>query len=214
MRWRSFTWFLLSVLCFVGAIYFWRLGDEWAAKKSTPPSAQSTNRDGPGQASPDRPHTQAAIKLLSDQQTIRPDKKNRFRYRLTNTQRKIGELSHVDHAILLENALLDTDQNPDLIIPSHLRTKGAPGTYIVQSRSALDDSFRARLKNAGGEIISYIPNNAYLVRISEQGADALRADAQAVIAYEPYFKLKSSLLRLAVNQEQLPDDIALHVLLL
>src|SRR2546426_1069172 len=48
MRWRPFTWFLLSVFCFVAAAFFWRLGDEWAAKKAASrPSSQTTNESVP-----------------------------------------------------------------------------------------------------------------------------------------------------------------------
>src|SRR6266436_9297140 len=48
MRWRPFTWFLLSVFCFVAAAFFWRLGDEWAAKKAASrPGSQATNQSLP-----------------------------------------------------------------------------------------------------------------------------------------------------------------------
>ena len=48
MRWRPFTWFLLSVFCFVAAAFFWRLGDEWAAKKAgSRPGSQATNESLP-----------------------------------------------------------------------------------------------------------------------------------------------------------------------
>ena len=71
------------------------------------------------------------------------------------------------------------------------------------------------LQAAGATIVSYIPNNAFLVRASAAVAQQLSADpqTQAVLPYEPYYKLKPSLLKLAVAQAPLPDDSALNVLL-
>ena len=61
----------------------------------------------------------------------------------------------------------------------------------MQARGRIDDAFRAALKDAGAEIISYIPNNAYLVRASSGVAQNLGAGpAQSVLPFEPYYKLK------------------------
>src|SRR5437763_666085 len=38
MRWRPLTWLLLSAACFLGAAYFWRLGNEWRAQRTAVPS--------------------------------------------------------------------------------------------------------------------------------------------------------------------------------
>src|SRR5436190_22906748 len=41
-RWRPLTWFLLSLACFVAAVYFWQLGDKWQAEKiAKKPAAQA-----------------------------------------------------------------------------------------------------------------------------------------------------------------------------
>ena len=120
----------------------------------------------------------------------------------------LGQLVRSPAAILLENALLDTAQPLALPIPDHLRAQGDPGAYVVQSRAPLDDAFRARLRAAGAVIVAYIPNQAYLVRASQAVAQQLQADpqTQAVLPYEPYFKLKPPLLALAVEQQPLPDN--------
>ena len=119
-----------------------------------------------------------------------------------------------DRALLLENALLDTAQ-PAPAIPAHLRAQGDPGSYLVQARGQIDDAFRSMLKTAGATVVSYIPNNAYLVRASAAMAGQLQADprTQAVLPYEPYYKLKPSLLRLAVRQQSLPEGSVLNLLL-
>ena len=138
---------------------------------------------------------------------------NRFALRLSNTTTPLRQLQRSDQAILLENALLDTTR-PAPAIPDHLRAQGDPGSYLVQARGPIDNAFRSLLQAAGATIVSYIPNNAYLVRASAAVAQQLSADpqTQAVLPYEPYYKLKPSLLRLAVAQEPLPDDSALNVL--
>ena len=131
---------------------------------------------------------------------------NRAAYRLSNTTKSIAELTGVKHAILLGNAFIDTDAPLDLKIPAHLRAKGEPGAYIVQARGVIDARFRSLLTSAGAQVVSYIPNNAYLVRLTAGGAGLLSANAlvQAVLPYEPYYKLPSSLLGLAVEQQALP----------
>ena len=69
------------------------------------------------------------------------------------------------------------------------------------------------LAQAGATIVSYIPNDAYLVRASASVAGMLGANplVQAVVPYEPYYKIQSSLLHPAVSQMQLPDDAALNL---
>jgi subtilisin family serine protease/subtilisin-like proprotein convertase family protein len=135
--------------------------------------------------------------------------------RLSNTPASLSQLLRRPTAILLENALLDTAQPAGLSIPDHLRAHGDPGAYMVQSRVPLDDAFRARLSAAGADIVAYIPNQAYLVRASQAIAQQLQADprTQAVLPYEPYFKLKPPLLALAVEQQPLPENSTLNVLL-
>ena len=139
---------------------------------------------------------------------------NQFALRLSNTSAPIGQLQRNDQAILLENALLDTTQ-PVPSIPNHLRAQGDPGSYLVQSRGPINDTFRSLLQAAGATIVSYIPNNAYLVRASAAVARQLKAapQTQAVLPYEPYYKLKLSLLKLAVAQDPLPANTVLNVLL-
>ena len=80
--------------------------------------------------------------------------------RLTNTAKSIGQLVNDPHAILLQNAFLDTSKPLNLSIPEKLRLKGDPGAYIVQARGSINNAFRALVTGAGGRITSYIPNDA------------------------------------------------------
>ncbi|MEI7533461.1 MAG: S8 family serine peptidase, partial [Verrucomicrobiae bacterium] len=132
-------------------------------------------------------------------------KTNRLAYRLSNTTKSIGQLASDRHAILLDNALIQTDAKMDLKIPAHLRATGEPGAYIVQSHGVIDGAFRAALAEVGAKTVSYIPNNALLVQLTAASAAALKGNSlvQAVLPYDPYFKVQSSLLGLAVKQQPL-----------
>ena len=119
----------------------------------------------------------------------------RLKYRLSNTTESVGQLTHNPHALLLENALIDASRPLDFPIPDALKSQGDPGTYIVQARGPINDAFRSALRDAGAEVVSYIPNNAYLVRLTAGGARELSGVAQAVIPFEPYYKLDMGLLK-------------------
>ena len=136
---------------------------------------------------------------------------NPFPLRLANTTKTIGELERHQHAILLENAFIDTDLKQTLKIPTQLHHNDDPGAYIVQARRTADAEFRSLLSWAGAQVVSYIPNNAYLVRISASGAGSLAGSplVQAVLPYEPYYKVQTSLLQLAVDQKPLPGGTVL-----
>jgi subtilisin-like proprotein convertase family protein/sugar lactone lactonase YvrE len=131
---------------------------------------------------------------------------NRLALRLANTAKSVGELSRAPHAVLLENAFVDTEKKIDFSIPKNLSAAGDPGAWIVQARGKVDAAFRAALTVAGAKEISYIPNNALLVRAAAGAADSLRGSplVQAVLPYEPYYKVQPSLLAKAVAGENLP----------
>ena len=122
-------------------------------------------------------------------------KTNLFALRLSNTTLSLDQLMGDRHAILLENALIDTASPLNLGIPKNLRSQGDPGAYIVQARGPIDAAFRAMLARAGAEIVSYIPNNAYLVRAPAGASGGLAGNplTQSVIPYEPYYKISSSM---------------------
>jgi autotransporter-associated beta strand protein len=223
MRPRPILWLLISLLCFGGAWYFWRWGERRAAPKPAPAAPAPATPAAPGPSSAAAaPQTVSfastapmplLTRLPAGATAPAPAPLGRFPYRLSNTSKSAGQLLRDDHAILLENALVDTAQPLALGIPPHLRAEGDPGTYIVQARGPLDDAFRARLRTAGASIVAYIPNNAYLVRASAAVARSLAGDAQAVLPYEPYYKLKGALLKTAVKQWPLPEEAGLNLVL-
>jgi alpha-tubulin suppressor-like RCC1 family protein/subtilisin-like proprotein convertase family protein len=140
-------------------------------------------------------------------------KTNRFAWRLHNTDKTIGQLQHDPHAILLENAFIDTSAKFNLNIPKNLQSPGDPGAYIVQARGTITPPFKAMLAMNGATVISYIPNNAYLVRATEAVASELMANTlvRDVIAYEPYYKVQAPLLTMA--DQPLPQSQQLNLAL-
>lgn len=218
MRPRPIIWLLISLLCLGGAAYFWHLGDQWAAEKAapganpvpavTPPArARATTNSSTISAST------APMVLLSQPASPKTNAVNLLVHRLSNTTKTLGQLLRNDHAILLENALLDTARPPGLSVPENLRATVEPGSYIVQARGPVNDAFRAALAAAGATVISYIPNNAYLVRASAASAQQLAGNAQtqAVLPYEPAYKLKATLFSLAMEEKPLPPGAALNL---
>ncbi|MGH7980661.1 MAG: S8 family serine peptidase, partial [Limisphaerales bacterium] len=136
---------------------------------------------------------------------------NKFAWRLSNTTNSLSRLIHDPHAILLDNAFIETDSKLNLSIPKTLRAQSDPGAYLAQARGPVSPAFRAALAAAGAKIVSYIPNNAYLVRASEAVADELIGNplVQDVIPYEPYYKVQAPLLPMA--DESLPPQEQLNL---
>src|SRR5882724_1112627 len=210
-RWHPLKWLLLSLACLVAVFCVWRLGEKRQAQKPAAPAAPGVDTA----ANPANPAANPPVRMQST--TVKPastapivdlhpnatnnavvKRTNAFPYRLSNTTQGVGELSKNRHAILLENALIDSDNSQALTIPDSLKSHGDPGAYIVQSHGPVTDSFRAHLTDAGATIVSYIPNNAYLVRASAGTAQLLAQNA-TVTPWEPYFKVKAGLMPMALK---------------
>ena len=142
-------------------------------------------------------------------------KEDPFPFRLRNTDAPIGDLVRNETAVLLRNAFIDTALGQALSIPDDLRAEGDPLTYIAQSRGPATAAFRRHIGASGGTIISYIPNNAYLVRMDAGGAARLANwhGTQSVLPFEPYYKLETKLLEMALTGQPLPEGALLNVVL-
>ena len=235
MRSRPTFWILLGLLCVAGAWFFWpRAGNQVAEKNSAAQNNSAATTPGAATATPavTAPNNFTSLTVAAAARAAA--RTNEFAYRLSNTSASLASLMNDRHAILLENALIDTRLPLNFSIPKQLQSTGDPGSYIVLEKAPVDTEFRKLLAGAGAEIISYIPNNAYLVRVSAGGAGRLSASPQtaSVIPYEPYYKISSSvplgtkqamasaapsrnsrrqpsLLELAVRQKPLPSGTIL-----
>jgi subtilisin-like proprotein convertase family protein len=210
MHFRTRTWFIISLLCFLAALVFLRLGERKAARDRAAreaAAAAGTNAPTPGAAAV------PGVGAGKTNAAVTPT--NAFPYRLSNTQKTVDELLRSEQALLLRNAHFDSASPINPPIPAHLRASGDPGAYVVQSRGPLTDGYRSLLRQAGAEIVAYVPNNAYLVRASEAAAQQLRAapQTQTVLPWEPYYKLDDKLLPLAVEQKPLPPNAQINLLL-
>jgi subtilisin-like proprotein convertase family protein len=234
MRFESRTWFLLSLLLFAAAIYFWKRGNEYESRKHKPlppirenastnrPAASAGSKTTPfqflsrsalGTGQGNQSAAQASVAAHPANPAPAPALVLRPGHVLSNTGLSVNQLARTDSAILLRNAFIDTAQGTNLPIPAHLLAEGDPGSYIVQAHGPIQQAFRDQLREAGATVVSYIPNNAYLVQVSAQGAQQLagQPETQAVLPYEPYYKLDTKLLALAVDQKPLGADQWLRV---
>jgi len=123
----------------------------------------------------------------------------------------MANLIRNDRALLLRNALIDTASGEPLAIPASLRSGEAVEAYLVQSQGPITKAFQDQLVQAGATVVSYVPNNALLVRASPEVADRLAVSptTAAIVPLEPYFKLTPGLLALALAEAPLPDGLSL-----
>src|SRR3984957_9321558 len=206
MRQRPLFWLALSLLFLAAGVFFWRLGNSQqaahdAAARAKAAAATKVATATPGTASGgNAPATNASAAP-----------KTRYPYRLANTDKTPKQLLNDNRAVILLNALIDTSRPLNLPIPDRLRAPKDNGTYIVQARGTTDANFRAALSAANATVISYVPNNAWLVRVSDSGAQALSANplTQSVLPFEPYYKLEPSLLKAAMEKTDYSAGLSL-----
>ncbi|HVU08754.1 MAG TPA: S8 family serine peptidase [Verrucomicrobiae bacterium] len=211
MKTRALLWILLCLLCVAGAWLIWQqAGHRPAARPFI--SREPVHTVHPVSTAP-KFLTASNTTTNPVKSATGPAKKDKFANRLHNTNKSLDELIQDDKAILLANALIDTRNPLNFSIPKNLQPTGDPGAYIVQSRQPLNNAFRAMLAAAGATIVSYIPNNAYLVNVTSGGAQTIAGDpmTQAVVPYAPYYKFQGPLPDWAVDQKPLPMDALLNV---
>lgn len=205
---RPIVWVTVLLLGAVGALCVWQFSRRPAtgpASASANPAGASTSaRPAVAAIQPAAPNTAAPVVAAATNGIAR--------FRLSNTTEAYGRLLQRNSALVLENACWDTTKPLDLNIPAHLRAEGDPGSYIVKAAGPADAAFQAQLRAAGLRLISYIPHNAWLVRGSQAQVGALTGVA-AVVPFEPYFKVRSALLPLAVEQRPIPAGTYLNLLL-
>lgn len=82
-------------------------------------------------------------------------------------------------------------------VAAELRCGEEHGLWIVQFMSTPTEAGRSAIVDGGGEVIGYLPDNAYVVRMQPIEAAALRGGAEVrwVGPYHPAFRLQPELLR-------------------
>jgi subtilisin-like proprotein convertase family protein len=183
MRLKPSIWWAISILLFAASAYFWNVGE----KKRVADHAAHQQKHLPLlKAVPQVPP--AASVAAAATQTNAATKTAPHSYRVSNTTAPLAQMQRNNHAILLRNALIDTTKPIDsLNIPEKWRAKGEPGSYIVQLDHPLDKAFYDSIKAAGATFVSYIPNNAALIKADADVAKKLPYATQ--LAYQPYYKV-------------------------
>lgn len=117
--------------------------------------------------------------------------------------------------ILLRYAEFDpADFGPG--VPEVLRSRADGGAYIVQLHSVSTPEAVAALRAAGAQVGRFLPENAYIVRMSAADADAVRGlDAVRWVGpYHPAYKLDEPLLQAIVlgQGEDSPSRYSIQLL--
>ena len=80
-------------------------------------------------------------------------------------------------------------------LPAALRESSTPSTatrtYLVYFGDAAPAEARATIEKAGGHVVSYVPDNAYIVRTSPQAGFALDSREAWVGNFQPAYKLSA-----------------------
>jgi len=220
---KSRNWFVAGLLLLLGAALLLREGERRRAREqaagtnTAPPAVSLWERFTrlPSALTGRRPAAQPAAPVASTAQVKALSDDPHLPFRVRNTAKPDAELFRSDTAVLLRNALVETREPVRLNIPPHLRAQGDPGSWLVQARGSIDGKFREVLSGAGAEIVSYVPNNTYLVRASAAVAQQLRVAPRvhSVLPFEPFYKLDMQLLPLAVRQEPMPAGRWLNLVL-
>src|SRR5437867_1636788 len=117
MRLTSRTWYLLSLLFFVAAVWFWLRGNEEVAKrnaamkKAAPqsnalPPLKSTAVAQVTQSLPTTSGPSPVGAAGTTTTTATAAARDRFPYRLRNTDQSLDRLGLSDTAVLLDNAFI------------------------------------------------------------------------------------------------------------
>ena len=166
MRLESRTWFLLSLIFLMGAVYFWLRGNEYEAQKrrSQPPVRKENARTNDPNTNAAGQHGFQLLSQISTLQATTPTsaagnsgqpgtspvtpptsaKTNAFPHRLTNTGKPLRQLVRDDRAILMRNAFIDTAEGINLAIPNRSGRKGIRAA-ILSRRAA-----RSKPRSASG----------------------------------------------------------------
>ncbi len=233
-RLSSGTWFLISLMLLAMGVLFWQYGDRLRSRHDVPaqqPDIVITN----GQvrlpnlgAAKHQLATRLSTQTLkedfakSTQGGVKPDSQGalapdpRFPYRLRNTLAAAGELSKRDSAIMLQNALIDSESVVPIVVPEHLRAAADTRSYLLQSVGPFDAVFdSASLDELNIQKVAYVPHNAWIVRMDPGMAKRLeRLPGTAMVRpFDPYFKLNGQLLEFAVQEAQIPGRVPLQLTL-
>lgn len=117
------------------------------------------------------------------------------------------------HALVLRAALIDTAlaraQGASIQVPDELKADEQQDLYIAQMDHVVSGADRAMLESLGAEILHYVPNRAFAIRVSAEDASAIqsRADVVWVEPYHPYYRVHPALRDVLTSGSSEPVDV-------
>jgi serine protease AprX len=98
-----------------------------------------------------------------------------------------------------------------LEIPAALRSGREQGLWIVQFAGAPTQAGRDAIARVGGKVLRYLPDHAYIVKLTAGAVDAVRAQTgiRWVGAYHPFYRLEPALI--AGNTIADPAPVRYHL---
>lgn len=208
---------LISLILIIIAGIFGYLGNKKMDRNPPTPDLATTQDDPTGpQPFVDLLTTPSSMSYVNDRDALDAAERlarhlknqaNPFPHRLSNTTLPLNALQKKDTAILLRNAFIDTEFGQALPIPEALKAHPDTPNRIVQARGPVTDAFRSALADAGADIVAYIPNNAFLVRVTSENVQSLMAHhtVQSVLPFDTYYKFSNDLLSKAAEGDALND---------
>ncbi len=111
-----------------------------------------------------------------------------------------------DNYILFKNAHINTKDSERTDIPKKLRSMFS-NTYVIQFTDDIKKSWLEILKRKGIKLVSYIPNNAYIVK-SLKDEDLMDLDfVKWVGPYDAYYKMSEELVDRVIDENAKESDL-------
>ena len=124
---------------------------------------------------------------------------------------QFARASEENSLILFKNKTIDTSAKSSKAFPTASQLSNQKIYLVVQFKGPIEQATRKQLQKIGAELLSYVPQNSFVTRISEKFSPLLSnvAAVKWVGEYEPELKLAPALAQNdAANEEQV---IQLHI---
>jgi hypothetical protein len=120
-------------------------------------------------------------------------------------------LARNTHLILLAGREIDTRSAPGLSAGTRAADRAVPGAhayYLVQFQDPIGHAARSVIESQGGSVLDYVPNQALLVRLPADAAEAVASDpmVQWLGAFTPALKLSPEIGRRTFTDPQRAAD--------
>ena len=120
-------------------------------------------------------------------------------------------------SIRLRNELIQTDSGTNrAVMATQMHTQAtASGLYLIQFSGPLAPARRAELRQAGVELLQYVPDDAFIARLNQVPPSTVGALSFVtwVGPYRKEHKIQPQLARTAISASQTNETVAINILL-